>query len=145
MARGVHGNPRGDGVATFGPDVTERFCERENLDLIIRSHQYVPEGYKIMHSGHLITLFSARDYLEQSRYLALQSHNISTTVPFWVEQTITFKTSFTFKLTARCCTISRQPVSLAQRNNAAMLLAAQDERCVDLHLDSELFKLYCHS
>ena len=70
MARGVHGNPRGDDVATFGPDVTERFCEREMIDLVIRSHQYVPEGYKVMHSGHLITLFSARDYLEQHRFCA---------------------------------------------------------------------------
>lgn len=69
MARGVHGNSRGHGIPTFGPDVTEKFCERENLDVIVRSHQYVAEGYKCMHSGHLITLFSARDYLQQaSRY-----------------------------------------------------------------------------
>lgn len=66
MARGVHGNARGHDVTTFGPDITHKFCEREGIDVIIRSHQYVPEGYKVMHSGHLVTLFSARDYLQQS-------------------------------------------------------------------------------
>ena len=66
MARGVHGNPRGANIATFGPDITEKFCQRENLDVIVRSHQYVLEGFKCMHSGHLITLFSARDYLQQA-------------------------------------------------------------------------------
>mmetsp|Transcript_1433 Transcript_1433/g.2323 ORF Transcript_1433/g.2323 Transcript_1433/m.2323 type:complete len:229 (+) Transcript_1433:300-986(+) len=73
MARGVHGNPRGEDVATFGPDITQLFCARENIDLIVRSHQYVPEGYKVMHSGHLITLFSARDYLQQGARRAVAS------------------------------------------------------------------------
>ena len=29
---------------------------------MIRSHQLAQEGYKIMHQGHLITVFSARNY-----------------------------------------------------------------------------------
>mmetsp|Transcript_116371 Transcript_116371/g.336116 ORF Transcript_116371/g.336116 Transcript_116371/m.336116 type:complete len:742 (+) Transcript_116371:81-2306(+) len=67
MYKGVHENPdRGDEkVHLFGPDVTEEFCKREGLNIIIRSHQYVPQGYKVMHGGHMITLFSARNYVGQ--------------------------------------------------------------------------------
>jgi len=62
MARGVHSNPRGPGVVKFGPDVTAQFCSRENIALIVRSHQFVPHGYKVMHGGRLVTVFSARNY-----------------------------------------------------------------------------------
>jgi hypothetical protein len=62
MARGVHSNPRGPGVVKFGPDVTAEFCARENVALIVRSHQFVPHGYKVMHGGRLVTVFSARNY-----------------------------------------------------------------------------------
>ena len=50
------------GNVGFGADVTRAFCVREGLRLIIRSHQFVPEGVKFMHGGHLATLFSARNY-----------------------------------------------------------------------------------
>ena len=63
MAQGVHGNPRGTGIATFGPDITAAFCRREGVAVVIRSHQYVREGVKFMHGGRLITVFSARNYL----------------------------------------------------------------------------------
>jgi len=67
MYKGVHENPeRGDDkVHLFGPDITEQFCQREGINVIVRSHQYVPQGYKVMHGGHMITLFSARNYVGQ--------------------------------------------------------------------------------
>ncbi len=65
LYRGVHGNPRGVGIHRFSPNITEAFCQRNNIQLIIRSHQFVPHGYKIMHSGRLITVFSARNYFER--------------------------------------------------------------------------------
>ena len=58
MARGVHASGRGPGIPTFGPDVTGAFCERENLQLVIRSHQFVMDGFKVMHSGKVRTSFS---------------------------------------------------------------------------------------
>jgi len=67
MARGVHGNPRGPAIQTFGPDVTAEFCRREGLKLVVRSHQFVPDGVKFMHGGHLATLFSARNYHESEK------------------------------------------------------------------------------
>merc|ERR1712008_123774 len=66
MRKGVHENDeRGGGVVEFGPDITRAFCEREGISVVIRSHQYVRQGYKVMHGGHLITLFSARNYFEE--------------------------------------------------------------------------------
>ena len=58
----VHGSPRGENAVQFGPDVTEAFCTRERVSLIVRSHQFVDHGYKVMHRGHLLTVFSARNY-----------------------------------------------------------------------------------
>ncbi|GBB84911.1 hypothetical protein RclHR1_01150015 [Rhizophagus clarus] len=47
----------------FGPDVTENFLNRNNLDLLIRSHEAKKEGYEIEHNGKCITIFSAPNYL----------------------------------------------------------------------------------
>jgi hypothetical protein len=42
--------------------VTKEFCQLNGIDMIVRSHQDFSQGYKLMHSGHLITIFSARNY-----------------------------------------------------------------------------------
>jgi len=62
MRRGVHDSGRGENIPEFGADVTAAFCEANALSLVIRSHQYVRQGYKVMHGGRLVTLFSARNY-----------------------------------------------------------------------------------
>ncbi|KAK6296287.1 hypothetical protein J4Q44_G00340000 [Coregonus suidteri] len=49
----------------FGPDVTERFLEQNNLDYIVRSHEVKAEGYEVTHSGKCITVFSAPNYCDQ--------------------------------------------------------------------------------
>mmetsp|Transcript_36656 Transcript_36656/g.67199 ORF Transcript_36656/g.67199 Transcript_36656/m.67199 type:complete len:676 (-) Transcript_36656:79-2106(-) len=65
MKQGVHKSPtRGEGVREWGPDVTANFCQREGISIIVRSHQFVRQGYKVMHSGRLLTLFSARNYFK---------------------------------------------------------------------------------
>eukprot|EP00929_Paragymnodinium_shiwhaense_P012086 TRINITY_DN11876_c0_g1_i2.p1 TRINITY_DN11876_c0_g1~~TRINITY_DN11876_c0_g1_i2.p1 ORF type:complete len:795 (+),score=158.55 TRINITY_DN11876_c0_g1_i2:53-2437(+) len=64
---GVHDSPR-DGHAhmmvTFGRDVTEDFCRRNGIEAVVRSHQALLRGfgYDVMHGGHCIRVFSARDY-----------------------------------------------------------------------------------
>lgn len=51
------------GVGTmFGPDITSKFLQRNNLEYIIRSHEVKPEGYEVMHDGKCITVFSAPNY-----------------------------------------------------------------------------------
>jgi len=74
MAWGVHHNRERDPhlndpkvMMRFGPDVTEAFCRREKVQLVVRSHQYVAEGVKWMHGGRLVTVFSARNYLRAAK------------------------------------------------------------------------------
>merc|ERR1712048_495318 len=51
-------------VCRFGADITEAFCARNNLGMIIRSHQAAKQGYgyEVMHHGMCVRVFSARDY-----------------------------------------------------------------------------------
>eukprot|EP00009_Paramoeba_aestuarina_P002413 CAMPEP_0201508452 /NCGR_PEP_ID=MMETSP0161_2-20130828/1822_1 /ASSEMBLY_ACC=CAM_ASM_000251 /TAXON_ID=180227 /ORGANISM="Neoparamoeba aestuarina, Strain SoJaBio B1-5/56/2" /LENGTH=491 /DNA_ID=CAMNT_0047903127 /DNA_START=77 /DNA_END=1548 /DNA_ORIENTATION=- len=55
---------RGIGLS-FGPDVTKNFLKKNNLELIIRSHEVKPEGYEINHDGKCITVFSAPNYCDE--------------------------------------------------------------------------------
>ncbi|KAJ7567015.1 hypothetical protein O6H91_02G128600 [Diphasiastrum complanatum] len=55
---------RGAGVA-FGSDVTQKFLEENNLELVVRSHEVKEEGYEEEHGGKLITVFSAPNYCDQ--------------------------------------------------------------------------------
>jgi len=45
---------RGVGLQ-FGPDITKRFCEKNGLEAIIRSHEVRMEGYEVEHDGRCIT------------------------------------------------------------------------------------------
>ena len=47
---------------TFGADVVERFLERNELDLIVRAHQVVEDGYEFFGDRTLVTVFSAPNY-----------------------------------------------------------------------------------
>ncbi|KAG6473806.1 hypothetical protein ZIOFF_067724 [Zingiber officinale] len=62
--RGRGPSKRGVGLS-FGEDVTERFLQENNLELIVRSHEVKDEGYEIEHDGKLITVFSAPNYCDQ--------------------------------------------------------------------------------
>ncbi|XP_066911519.1 serine/threonine-protein phosphatase 5-like [Clytia hemisphaerica] len=55
---------RGTGVS-FGPDITQNFLNRNNLEYIIRSHEVKDEGYEVAHNGKCITVFSAPNYCDQ--------------------------------------------------------------------------------
>ncbi|KAG9233718.1 serine/threonine-protein phosphatase-like protein 5 [Amylocarpus encephaloides] len=56
---------RGVGMQ-FGPDVTKRFCDNNDLDAIIRSHEVRMEGYEEEHNGKCITVFSAPKYCDST-------------------------------------------------------------------------------
>ena len=62
---GVHCNERGQGIAKFSNDITQSFCQRNDFTHIIRAHQYVANGYKIVHGGRVLTVFSARNYFDR--------------------------------------------------------------------------------
>jgi serine/threonine-protein phosphatase 5 len=48
----------------FGPDVTQRFLENNQLDYIVRSHEVKEDGYEVCHDGKCITVFSAPNYCD---------------------------------------------------------------------------------
>ena len=67
---------RGVGLQ-FGPDVTKRFCEKNGLEAVIRSHEVRMEGYEVEHDGRCITVFSAPRYCDstenQGAYINIES------------------------------------------------------------------------
>ena len=46
----------------FGADVLSQFLKKNDLDLIVRAHQVVEDGYQFFGKKQLITLFSAPNY-----------------------------------------------------------------------------------
>lgn len=45
---------RGVGMQ-FGPDITKKFCEKNGLEAVIRSHEVRMDGYEVQHDGRCIT------------------------------------------------------------------------------------------
>jgi serine/threonine-protein phosphatase 5 len=45
---------RGVGMQ-FGPDITRKFCEKNGLEAVIRSHEVRMDGYEVQHDGRCIT------------------------------------------------------------------------------------------
>eukprot|EP00698_Gefionella_okellyi_P022277 TRINITY_DN7364_c0_g2_i1.p1 TRINITY_DN7364_c0_g2~~TRINITY_DN7364_c0_g2_i1.p1 ORF type:complete len:746 (+),score=176.04 TRINITY_DN7364_c0_g2_i1:100-2337(+) len=46
----------------FGPDEVERFLQRNRLDMMVRAHEVVQDGFEMYADGRLVTLFSAPNY-----------------------------------------------------------------------------------
>ena len=46
----------------FGADIVATFLEEHDLDLIVRAHQVVEDGYEFFAGRRLVTLFSAPNY-----------------------------------------------------------------------------------
>ena len=59
---GLRPNARGPGLVTFGPDRVRKFCEDNDLQMIIRAHECVMDGFERFAQGMLITVFSATNY-----------------------------------------------------------------------------------
>ena len=59
---GLQPNARGPGLVTFGPDRVKAFCDANGLQVIIRAHECVMDGFERFAQGQLITLFSATNY-----------------------------------------------------------------------------------
>ena len=49
-------------IVKYGPDIVKKFLQNNNLNMIIRAHECVLDGFERFASGSLITLFSATDY-----------------------------------------------------------------------------------
>jgi serine/threonine-protein phosphatase PP1 catalytic subunit len=46
----------------FGPDVVTSFLQKQDMDLVVRAHQVVEDGYEFFAKRQLITIFSAPNY-----------------------------------------------------------------------------------
>jgi serine/threonine-protein phosphatase PP1 catalytic subunit len=46
----------------FGPDVVSAFLQKHDMDLCVRAHQVVEDGYEFFAKRQLITIFSAPNY-----------------------------------------------------------------------------------
>lgn len=69
--------PSKRGVAfQFGPDITEAFLKRNNLSLVIRSHEMKHEGYEVTHNGKLVSLTSLRFIEKYNKYDECGSGNL---------------------------------------------------------------------
>ena len=47
---------------SFGEDMVRKLCKKNNLDLIVRAHQMMPNGYGFFASRKCVTVFSAPRY-----------------------------------------------------------------------------------
>jgi diadenosine tetraphosphatase ApaH/serine/threonine PP2A family protein phosphatase len=47
---------------TFGEDVVKRVCDSLGIDIVLRAHQVVDEGYSFFAGRRLVTIFSASNY-----------------------------------------------------------------------------------
>ncbi|KAH0926054.1 hypothetical protein HID58_018310 [Brassica napus] len=61
---GIGVNERGSHIVSFGPDRVNAFCERNDIDMIIRGHECVLDGFERFAQGKLITVFSATNYCD---------------------------------------------------------------------------------
>lgn len=70
---------------TFGPDVVNRFLNRHDMDLIVRGHQVVEDGYEFFAQRHLVMIWGAPNYMgEHDNAAALMSIDESLLCSFQV-------------------------------------------------------------
>lgn len=72
QVKGIQPNQVRDGskygnIVKFGPDIVEKFLDKNNFALMIRAHECVMDGFERFSGGKLITVFSATDYCKKHK------------------------------------------------------------------------------
>jgi len=55
-------SPRGPGIFRFGEAAFRRFVDNSGLKLVVRAHEFFPEGVRAFFGGGLLSVFSCRFY-----------------------------------------------------------------------------------
>jgi diadenosine tetraphosphatase ApaH/serine/threonine PP2A family protein phosphatase len=55
-------SPRGPSIYLYGRKAVEEFLESNGLELVVRAHEYFPEGLHEYFGGRVLSLFSCRHY-----------------------------------------------------------------------------------
>lgn len=58
---GWHQSPRGAGFI-FGQDIVDKFMFENKIDMIVRAHQLIMDGFKVIFKEKLVTIWSAPNY-----------------------------------------------------------------------------------
>jgi len=74
--KGTIASPRGAG-RLFGEDVTNKLLAMLNVKALIRGHESCPDGYKSIHGGRVLTLFSRKGTPYNNRFGAYLQLDIS--------------------------------------------------------------------
>lgn len=64
-AEGWSENQRGGSTLVFGKDILDNFLTRNGLDMVVRAHESIQEGFKQRTDGKLCTVFSAPNYCNE--------------------------------------------------------------------------------
>jgi hypothetical protein len=73
--KGTIASPRGAG-RLFGEDVTNKLLTMLNVKALIRGHESCPDGYKSIHGGRVLTLFSRKGPPYNNRFGAYLHLNL---------------------------------------------------------------------
>jgi len=55
---------RGDGIYIYGQEVLDNFLKKNNLKMIIRAHEVIPDGYIYLFNKKLLSLFTSEDFYQ---------------------------------------------------------------------------------
>ena len=55
---------RGDGIYVFGHEVVDNFLGKNNLKMIIRAHEVIPDGHIYLFNKKLLSLFTSEDFYQ---------------------------------------------------------------------------------
>ncbi len=55
---------RGDGVYLYGHEIVDNFLEENNLKMIIRAHEVIPDGFQYLFNKKLLSIFTSEDFYQ---------------------------------------------------------------------------------